>query len=181
MDSFEKYIKDNKQQFDEHKVDSAKLWKGIESKLNPPGIKTRRLWQSPVFKVAAGILIIVGIFSLANPSVFSGINSSNQNDLVSQELNDIDTYYKGLVSFQVQLVKKSTKLQPEDKKEFLSFMEELDDEYLLLKEEMKENLNNEYILEAIIKNYKKRIELIENLLEQINLPKKANDHEGYIL
>ena len=46
---------------------------------------------------------------------------------------------------------------------------------------MKKNLNNEYILEAIVNNYKKRIELIENLLDQINDSKKSNDNEGYIL
>lgn len=178
MDDFEKHIRENKHLFDEHKVDKQKLWQHINSELNTiPKTKTIKLWQSPIIKIAATIIILIGVFSLT--SIFTASNS--ENNLANQELKDIDTYYKGLVSFQVQLVKNSTKLLPEEKEEFLSFMDELDKEYELLKEEMKKNLNNEYILEAIVRNYKKRIELIENLLKQINDSKKSNDNEGYIL
>ncbi|MBQ4821209.1 hypothetical protein [Aquimarina sp. MMG016] len=186
MDDFEKYIKENKHQFDEYKGDKAKLWQYIDSELQtdevrPRKPKTIRLWRSPLLKIAASIVIIIGIFSSAGLFLTSEIGINPSNDIVNQELKDIDNYYKGLVSFQVQLVKNNTKLLPEDKEEFLSFIDELDEEYLLLKEEMGTNLNNEYILEAIVNNYKKRIELIENLLEQINDSKKSEDNEGYIL
>ena len=60
-------------------------------------------------------------------------------------------------------------------------MDELDEEYKQLKLEMQHNLDNELVLEAIVNNYKKRIELIENLLKQINASKKEMDYEGYIL
>jgi hypothetical protein len=178
MDDFEKYITENKHLFDEHKADKSKIWNEIESNLDTS--KTIRLWRSPLIKIAASILILLGAFSMVN-LVTSEFNNSTQNNVVHQELRDIDTYYKGLVSFQVQLVKNNSKLQPEDKKKFLSFMDELDDEYNALKTEMTKNLNNEYILEAIVNNYKKRIELIENLLKQINDSKKSNENEGYIL
>ncbi|WP_299220737.1 hypothetical protein [uncultured Aquimarina sp.] len=178
MDDFEKHIKENKLLFDEHKPDKAKLWQHIESELNVTSkVKTVKLWRSSMMKIAATIIILIGVFSLT--TTFTASNESN--DFANQELNDIDTYYKGLVSFQVELVKNNSKLSTEDKEEFLSFMEELDKEHLLLKKEMTANLNNEYILEAIVQNYKKRIELIENLLEQIKDSKKSDDNEGYIL
>ncbi|WP_108868256.1 hypothetical protein [Aquimarina aquimarini] len=179
MDNFEKYITENKHLFDEHKADKSKIWQAIESELEPP--KTIRLWKSPLLKIAASILILVGVFSLTNSFIINGFRSGTQNNIVHQELRDIDTYYKDLVSFQVQLVKNNPKLQPQDKEKFLSFMDELDEEYNILKLEMTKNLNNEYILEAIVNNYKKRIELIENLLKQINDSKKSNNNEGYIL
>ena len=81
----------------------------------------------------------------------------------------------------MQLVKNHPKLSADDKEEFLSFMDELDREYQQLKLEMRNNLDNERVLEAIVANYKKRIELIENLLRQINASKKEMDYEGYIL
>jgi len=47
---------------------------------------------------------------------------------------------------------------------------------------MNKNLDSELILEAIVSNYKKRIELIENLLQRINSSKKTNNTtDGYIL
>ncbi|WP_109439215.1 MULTISPECIES: hypothetical protein [Aquimarina] len=180
MDDFEKYIKENKHQFDEYKADRSKMWSHIESGLETP--KTIPLWRKfPLLKIAASILILIGAFSTVNFFITSGFNANNQNNIVHQELRDIDNYYKDLVSFQVQLVKNNPKLQPKDKKEFLSFMDELDEEYETLKLEMTKNLNNEYILEAIVNNYKKRIELIENLLKQINDSKKSNNNDGYIL
>ena len=60
-------------------------------------------------------------------------------------------------------------------------MDELDDEYAILKLEMKKNIDNERVLEAIIGNYKKRIELIEKLLKQINDSKKTIEEYGYTL
>ncbi|WP_299248331.1 hypothetical protein [uncultured Aquimarina sp.] len=178
MDDFEKYIKENKLLFDEHKPDRTKLWSHIDAELNADfKEETVTFWRSPMIKIAAAVVILIGVFSLT--TIFTASHESN--DFANQELNDIDTYYKNLVSFQVELVKNNAKLSKEDKEEFLSFMDELDKEHLLLKEEMTANLNNEYILEAIIQNYKKRIELIENLLEQIKDSKKSDDNEGYIL
>jgi hypothetical protein len=60
-------------------------------------------------------------------------------------------------------------------------MDELDVEYNILKKELNKNIDNERVLEAIVINYKKRIELIENLLKQINSSKKTSDKDVYIL
>ncbi len=179
MDDFEKYIKENKDLFNDQKADKQKIWHNIESNLD--NTKVIYLWNLSGLKIAATILILVGIFSIAGLFITSEFNQSDQNEAVHQELKDIDIYYKNLVSFQVQLVNNHPKLKPENKKEFLSFMDELDKDYEILKQEMAKNLNNEYILEAIVNNYKKRIELIENLLEQINDSKKSTDNESYIL
>ena len=60
-------------------------------------------------------------------------------------------------------------------------MDELDVEYESLKLELNKNLDNERILEALVFNYKKRIELIENLLKQINSSKKTDNTNVYTL
>ncbi|MBW1298176.1 hypothetical protein [Aquimarina litoralis] len=184
MDDFEKYIKENKLLFDEHEADQDKIWQGIESELEITKEKKSRGFiqlKSPFLKIAAGICILIGSFSILTFFTQSSMGTPEQNSAIHQELKDIDNYYKGLVSFQVALVKKHSKLSSRDKEEFLSFMDELDKEYIVLKKEMTANLNNEYILEAIVQNYKKRIELIENLLDQIKDSKKSVDNEGYIL
>ena len=107
--------------------------------------------------------------------------NSQSNQLVSQELIDIDSHYNGLVAYQVKLINNNSKLTDEQKKDFLSFMDDLDAEYKILKKELNKNIDNERVLEAIVINYKKRIELIENLLKQINSSKKTSDKDVYIL
>ena len=181
MDNFEKHIKENKQAFNIHKVDKDKLWQGITSQLEEEDkIKVIPLWKSRKLKVAASIILLMGL-SLTVFLMVSNPASQVREGYASEELLDIDMYYKNLVHQQVQLVKDHPALAANDKEEFLSFMDELDDEYEQLKLEMQNNLDNELVLEAIVNNYKKRIELIENLLKQINASKNETDYEGYIL
>ncbi|PWL39512.1 hypothetical protein DKG77_01355 [Flagellimonas aquimarina] len=181
MDNFEKYIKENKEAFNIHKVDKDKLWQGITSQLEEDDqVKVIPLWKSRKLRVAASIILLLGL-SLTTFLMVSNPVSQVGEGYASEELLDIDMYYKNLVYQQVQLVKNHPTLAAEDKEEFLSFMDELDYEYEQLRLEMQNNLDNELVLEAIVNNYKKRIELIENLLKQINASKNETDYEGYIL
>lgn len=179
MDNFEKNIRKNASEFDEHKPDRAKMWTEISKELETESPKVILLKKFTWFKYAASFLVLFGIAGFIAIGVYNTTRPSKS--YASKELFDIDVHYKSLVSYQVQLVKNHSKLSEEDKTEFLSFMGELDLEYEELKLEMLKNLDNELILEAIVSNYKKRIELIEKLLKQINRNKNIDDNYGYTL
>lgn len=185
MDNFEKYLKENRNQFDDLKADRAKLWANIETKLDNDStvpvsdVKIVQLKYYKYIKIAAVIVVTLGLFGFLNLRGFS--NEELQNTIANQELMDIDMHYKGLVAYQVKLVNNSKQLSQEEKKEFLSFMDELDDEYKTLKKELLKNVDSERVLEAIVLNYKKRIEIIENLLKLVNDSKKINDEHEYVL
>jgi len=179
MDQFEKHIRDNKAVFDDHKADRAKIWANIAAQLNENPPKVVPLWKSPMIRIAASIVILLGITGIVGLTFFGSPNTPTH--YVSKELQDIDMHYKGLVTYQVQLVQNNNQLTAADKEEFLSFMVELDAEYEQLKLEMQNNLDNEQVLAAIVSNYRKRIELIENLLQQLNESKIKEDDYGYTL
>ena len=181
MDKFEKHIRSNKELFDIHKPDKAKLWGNISAQLDNPQPKVIPLWRISMVRIAASILLVLGISGIIGVTLFNTGNQKYQDSLVTKELRGIDMHYKALVSHQIQLVKDHPRLSENDKEEFLGFIDELDDEYEVLKLEMKKNLDNEIVLEAIITNYKKRIELIENLLQQINESKITDENDGYNL
>lgn len=180
MDNFEKNIRENKAEFDDHKADKAKMWAAIAGELKTEEPKVIPLWKSPLLKIAASIVLIIGVAAFIG---LSGIGQGNdmETNYASKELLDIDMHYKNLVSFQVKLVQDHPKLSDEDKAEFLSFMDDLDAEYEQLRLEMQNNFDNEQVLEAIVSNYKQRIELIENLLRQINDSKIQDEDYGYTL
>lgn len=178
MDNFEKYILENRKQFDSHKADKEKLWANIEERLGPDP-KVISFWKFPVFKIAATITILLSVVGLIG--VAFNHSSNLESPVVTKELQDIDMYYANLVSYQVRLVEHSTKLSDSDKAEFLSFMDELDKEHEELRLELRKNIDNEAVLEAIVANYKKRIELIENLLQQLNEPTTIQEDYGYTL
>jgi len=177
MDNFEKHIRENAAAFDDHKADHSKMWAKISKELIKEEPKVIPFWRSPMLKIAATVLLLVGIAGFIGVSLRNDTNTT----FASKELLDIDMHYKGLVSYQVELVKNNPNLSEEDKIDFLSFMDELDEEYEELRLEMRKNLDNQLVLEAIVSNYKKRIELIEQLLKQINDSKIQNDEYGYTL
>lgn len=179
MDNFEKHIRENASVFDEHKADRAKLWANISAEIKNEAPVVYPLWRRPLLRVAAIAVLIVGLALTFGKNAL--IKDSKQIQFVSKELIEIDMHYKDLVSYQVDLVKKNPNLSEEDKIEFLSFMDELDAEYVLLKQEMQTNLDNEQVLTAIVANYKKRIELIEKLLLQLNESKSNDEDYGYTL
>lgn len=180
MDNFEKHIRENAAEFNEHKADKAKLWAAIAQELKVEEPKVIPIWKSPWIRVAASILLILGITTVIGLSGL-GQDSTMDTDYASKELLDIDMHYKNLVSYQVTLVQDHPKLSDEDKTEFLSFMDELDDEYGQLRLEIHKNLDNQRVLEAIISNYKQRITLIEKFLQQLNDSKITNEEYGYTL
>ncbi|MFS4447709.1 hypothetical protein [Maribacter sp. 2307UL18-2] len=180
MDNFEKNIRQNASEFDDHRPDRDKMWANISKELETDSTKVIPLWKTPILKMVAALLLLFCVTSFIAYSVINA-NSGLETQYASKELLDIDKHYQGLVSYQVQLVRNHPKLSETDKSEFLSFMDELDAEYQQLRLEMRNNLDNELVLEAIVTNYKKRIELIENLLKQINDSKIQEDDYGYTL
>ncbi|MEM1336423.1 MAG: hypothetical protein AAGF96_01675 [Bacteroidota bacterium] len=181
MDNFEKHIRENAAQFDTQKADRAKLWANISAALSEEQAapKVIPLWKRPMLRIAASVVLLLGIAGFIGLTVVGGGNRETQ--YVSKELLDIDQHYQGLVAYQVRLVQNNPNLTPADKAEFLSFMDDLDAEYEVLRKEMRNNLDNARVLEAIVANYKKRIELIENLLQQLNDAKQPDDEYGYTL
>ena len=179
MDNFEKHIRENAGAFDEHTVDKAKLWANISAELEKDTPKVIPLWKRPMFRIAASVTLIMGMATIFGLAYFN--TNTAQEQYVSKELLEIDMHYQDLVAYQVELVRKNRYLSDTDKTEFLSFMDELDAEYEVLRKELHNNLDNEQVLAAIVSNYKTRIELIENLLHQINESKKTNHEYGYTL
>lgn len=179
MDNFEKHIRENAGAFDEHTADKAKLWANISAELEKDTPKVIPLWKRPMFRVAASLTLLIGLASVFGLAYFN--TNTAQEQYVSKELFEIDMHYQDLVSYQVELVRKNQFLNDADKAEFLSFMDELDAEYEVLRKELHYNLDNEQVLAAIVANYKTRIELIENLLHRISESKKTKYEHGYTL
>ena len=179
MNEFEKYVRQHRAEFDEFKADSSKLWEGISSELEKPKKPVIHLWSRNIFKIAASVIILLGVAGIIGYNLNS--NSTSQQGFASKELNEIDSYYSKMVNIQVKMIERNTKLTIEDKKDFLKFMDELDEEYSELLIDLGDNLDNERVLAAIVDNYRKRIELIENLLKQINDSKEISDENAYVL
>lgn len=178
-DELEKYIIENKREFDENKldeVDKLKLWSHISDELPEQSKKIISIWKKPVFQIAASIILLLG-FSF---SFMMNNSNNNENSIVNEELYEIDNHYKLLVDNQIQLIKNNSNLSKRDQDDFLLLIDDLDEEYNKLKTELNTGVNNERIIEAIINNYRKKIKLMENLLNRL-YPTKINYDDSELI
>lgn len=180
MDKLKKYTQENNTQFDTHhldEVDKLRLWGDIVTELPEAPVKVIPLWRRSAFKIAASIVVLLG-FSL----LFLQLdNQQDDTQIVNEELNEIDGHYQLLVNNQVKLIKQSSHISKADQDDFLSLIDDLDEEYKTLKGELKLGINNEKIIEAIINNYRKKIKLMEDLLERSYPIKTDFEDEAYTL
>ena len=178
MDDFENNIRDNQEFFNEPAPDKMKIWADIESRLpNTSEKKIIPMWKRTAPRIAAAILLLVGLtFMLLNPKSQPGFAENT-----STEFIDLDSHYGKLVAIQIDKLKNSKDLSSDEKEEFLKYIEELSREQEQLKIELEANLNNEEILEAIIRNFSQQIKLIEQLLDRLNQSKIKSNDQGISL
>lgn len=179
MDNFEKFIRDNKTdltELDAPKPNRAKMWDAIDEALDQEDQQKKRRkvfsLNGPFLRIAALLLVVfgIGLFVLNQPG------ESPQSVAEIPELMEINSHYQTLVNLKKQQVYQLKDLNEKQKQDFLSFMDELDQEGENLSKELQSNLDNEVILEAIIQNYKERLRIMELLLNRVEKTKiKKND------
>jgi len=164
-DELKNYIQAHKDEFDDHsvaEVDKLKLWSKISEQLPETAKKVIPLWKKASFRVAAAVVLLFGCLF----AFYTANQEYEDYDMVSEEFRQIDIHYKSLVQNQIQLVKTSANLSKVAQADFLNYIDELDQEYIKLKKELKQGVNNQIIIEAIINNYRKKIQLMEDLLRR---------------
>ncbi len=175
-DRFENFIKNNRDQFDD-KVPSLRVWSAIEKQLEPP--KAKRISLLRVASIAASVIILLGIGALGG-NYFTQVETTTpvaSLDKISTEYGEMER------DFQKQILDKKAKLASYNYEKVVS--KDLEDLDLTLNELRKELINvpkgsEEKIVEAMIKNYKTKIQILEIVLEKIDLnnSKKEGQYEG---
>jgi hypothetical protein len=167
-DRLEKFVNENRHEFDRMEP-SDKSWDAISQRLNAAHApKTRKLnW----LKVAAAVVLLALI-----PTLIYQLRFSEQKQLVKaiqadpeiKELLEAEAFYAQEVSGKLAEIQKCYKVYPELKSEIEGDLNELENMYLSLKKDLKENISNKEVIEAMIENNRNRMKLVEDVLEQIN-------------
>jgi hypothetical protein len=167
-DRLEKFVNENRHEFDPL-LPSDRMWEAISGQLNEePKSKIRKFsWM----KIAAVIIL-----ALAIPTVIYQIKFSDQKqsaktvqvDPEIQELIEAEAFYAQEVSGKLAEINKCYKVHPELKIEIEGDLNELESMYLSLKSDLKENISNKEVIEAMIENNRNRMKLVDDVLEQIN-------------
>jgi hypothetical protein len=167
-DRLEKFVNENRHEFDRMEP-SDRMWEAISNQLNEnPKPEIRKFsWM----KIAA-----VVVLALAIPTVIYQVKFSEQKqsakavqvDPEVQELIEAEAFYAQEVSGKLAEIQKCYKVHPELKMEIEGDLNELESMYRSLKSDLKENISNKEVIEAMIENNRNRMKLVDDVLEQIN-------------
>jgi len=179
MDKFEKQLKANRAEFEHIAPHKDLMWDKIDAALPaatvPAAEGSKKITR---FKIVGLLFCFTALGFLAGKFLTKKQNSStlyasNQ----STELLELDQHYTKLVSYQLVQLKNSPKLGELEKEEFLIYIDQLGKEQEELKEELKNNIDNQEVLEAIIDNFNQQINLIAELLDRLDRTNKTIDYE----
>lgn len=171
-DKLEQFIAENRAAFDEEGP-SPELWNRISK---PEPLIRNINWKGYVLKAAAAILIFMVAWfgrELINPSINGFANDEAQNIAPEQEeqyrlLMEAELYYSSRISdAKAQLLT----LAGNDKTIINDLdldLSELDNIFEDLKNDLKENGDNEEVIEAMIQNYRIKLDILEEMLRQMN-------------
>jgi cellulose synthase/poly-beta-1,6-N-acetylglucosamine synthase-like glycosyltransferase len=181
MDKLEEHIRKNREDLDRYSPPKG-IWKNIRKKLTKDKYLSRQ-WIS----IAAMIVVILGtavIFFRPEYRLSSSDKQKNRNDdltLIVPQLKETETYYNNLINSLYSEAKPLLTNNPVINKELNSDLSQLDSICTDLKKDLKDNIANQDVVEALIQNYRIKIRILEDMLkvlkENETNPEKPKSHE----
>jgi hypothetical protein len=150
MDKLEEHIRKNREDLDRYSP-SRGVWKKIGRQLNPEKTDVTK-WVS----IAATIIVILGTaLVLLRPD----IRQSNSQSSDNSQLRESEIYYNNLVNSLYSEAKPLFTANPEIAKELNTDISQLDSICSDIKKDLKDNVANQEVVEALIQNYRIKITL----------------------
>jgi hypothetical protein len=181
MDKLEEFILKNKEDLDRY-TPSSGVWKKTKKRL----AKEKYAFPKWLF-IAAMFVVILGTSVVI---IRQGYNrSESDNESVAgggmrpskSHLKETEIYYNNLVNSLYREATPFLTSNPEIKKELNTDISQLDSICFEIKKDLKDNVANQEVVEALIQNYRIKIRLLEDMLtilkENENHQEKNRSHE----
>lgn len=161
MDNLEKFIKNNRKDFDD-KIPADDVWYKINRRLPEKNIHN---W----WKIAA-IVFFASTVTLTYQNYL-------KSDVSSNELAELESFYFTQIDYKQSLVKKLQQINRQSVIGIEEDMQKLDAMYKVLKEEWQKKPSKE-VLEALTLNLIVRIDILNRQLQSIEEPEKNSSERS---
>ena len=161
-DKFKDFISNNRSSFDTYEEDYDEIWLQIEKEVSRNKLKKSRNF---LLKIAASILILVVTGITITRIYYPSPSELGSGNSLSEALMDATYYYKVLIDDKLDQIKAN---QNEIDPDIFKDIESLDQAFSELQNDLKDNVDNEEVIEAMIQNYKIKLEILESILSELN-------------
>jgi hypothetical protein len=181
-DRLEDFIKNNRSDFDDAVPDPA-VWERISGKLETPVRRIRRpAWLAKAAMVAvifgASYLVHEAVDRYSKPAGEDGSRAQMQYAPEVEELLEAEVYYSSQVQERRNTLSEFASDNPAVIHDVNLEISQLDSIYVQLKRDLRDNAQNEAVIEAMIQNYRIRIEILDEVLYQLKKSKGITTDEN---
>ncbi len=164
-DKLEKFIVENREKFETRQPDPG-LWDKIEA-----AVKTKKPvnWKF-IFSRAAAVLLIFFASYMIHEFINKGfprITLVKSREVEIPELKEAEHYYSILLNEKLNEIKPIITGCPALAEELNYDLKQLDSLYRELKDDLKDNIANQEVVDAMIQNYRLRLSILEEILSEI--------------
>lgn len=142
----------------------------------PPGHMNRfhnklpgNRWLLPLMKVA---VVVVLLISITLALYYQNFDNELTLENISTELAETEKYYQSVLNKKLSQLEKI--LNDEQYRNVKSELKVMDKNYMYLKEDLKLNPNDQRIIHAMLNNYQLKIDLLQQVMDQIKINKNVN-------
>jgi hypothetical protein len=161
-DDLKKFVDAHRQAFEQPADGLDDLWNRIDAGVQQKGREPLSLWKRPAWKVAASLLLLLACAWLFWPS-------TKALSPAEAELVEAEQFYQVEIDRKIQMLQaKNGALDPV----IAENLAMLDQAMLELKEDLKDQADNEEVLAAMIKNYQLKLKILEEILQQLQKHEK---------
>lgn len=178
MQDLEKIIHENRSVFDSSEPTEGHFDR-FEEKLLALNKKTKTFTFGYILKAAVVTLLVV----LSGLWVYDNFSPSNMKrgialSEVSPEYNEVEIYYTHLVNQKYSEINQFQFLDSTQKSMLMQELDEMDLIYENLKEDLTTNPNDERVINAMIKHYQLKVEVMNQILGQLQQVKNTNQQKS---
>jgi hypothetical protein len=178
-DKLEKFILENREEFDIHEPRNE-VWGKIERNIRP---KKSVNWRMAIGRAAAVILIFAASYMVHDilenrSSKITRSKTRKEKELIIPELREAEIYYSNLISEKLLEIKPMFSEDPKLEEEIIYDLNQLDSIYEELKNDLRDNISNQEVIEAMIQNYRLRLSILEDVLSQLK-PEEDDNNTKY--
>ena len=147
-DNLKEHIGNEREEFEIYSFDSEQGWNEIAAEL-----KSVRKW--PVWKMvsAAACVVLVLLGAMIQIPFANG----------SDELSEVENFYQNEINYKISLVRN----QLEDPS-ILEDLQLMDQAFSELKADLKDNVDNEEVVAAMMENYQLKLRILEEILKELD-------------
>lgn len=169
MDNLEKYIRENRAEFDSA-VPNLRVWAEIDRQLQRKPVVRRIVWMK-LLRIAASVALLLTAGGVIGAYLTNSTKEVKSLADISQEYAEMERYFNS------QINEKMTQLAMyRQDGDVRNDIQELDTLYEQLKKELNEAPPGaeEKVIQAMINHYQTKIDILEQVLEKVKTINPAN-------